>query len=395
MADSTASRKRQRTDEPAVKPEPSSEEEELPAQATLLPLYYDDGNVIIEARAHFSAAELDALARDGCNANQLLADALQSIPEEGLDGLVKYKIHRGILASHSTVFADYFRGKETILGGCEEEYEGGIIFTLPDERSGLDAFLKAMYLPGDLQKRYAQSVGTNIVPLLSNVLSLCDKYNSPSIRSIVVGLLERRYPSNLSHCNLDRDKFSQSELVVYGAVLRLAMQHKIGSIMPLLLYRLGAALRGLDTVNYQNNQAIYGRIVTQLTAQDLRILFGGSLTLHTQSDRRLAKLATLEESPVCMRPEPHRLMRLCTAALSSSIRPAYAMPNAPSFVYYARNALDLFDQAVIAISNSNDICPECKKVFTQETKAAKLQLWKDIPRIFNVVDLVGEGWGSE
>lgn len=143
MTESTASRKRQRTDEPAVKPEPSSDKE-LP---TLLPLHYDDGNVVIEARAHFSAAELEVLARDGCNVNQSLADALKSIPQEGLDGLVEYKVHRGILASHSAVFANHFRGIETILSGCEEEYEGGNVLTLSDDRSGLDAFLKAMYLP--------------------------------------------------------------------------------------------------------------------------------------------------------------------------------------------------------------------------------------------------------
>ena len=70
--------------------------------------------------------------------------------------------------------------------------------------------------------------------------------------------------------------------------------------------------------------------------------------------------------------------------------------------------------ALRAHLKSTVLCSECKVRFIRETRAAKLRLWKDLPRIFNVVsaslkklvalttyicgmqvNIAGDNWGSE
>lgn len=155
MSEAGPSKKRQRTDvddDPVVKTEPLPDNV-LP---TLVPLDYEDGNVLIRNRVHFSAAALFAFYRDGRIATESLDEALKAIPADGMNGLVQYRVHRGVLASNSTVFADHFRGKQTILTGYDEHRDGEIIFNFTTTNEScqdwvlcqnLDDFLKAIYRP--------------------------------------------------------------------------------------------------------------------------------------------------------------------------------------------------------------------------------------------------------
>ena len=82
-----------------------------------------------------------------------------------------------------------------------------------------------------------------------------------------------------------------------------------------------------------------------------------------------------------------RVMHGCRQALANSIRPPYTIPDVtlPPAAFYARHPLAYYERALNIIPKQMGICPECKKVFSQQTANARLQLWKDLPRIFNVV----------
>ena len=115
---------------------------------TFRPLNYEDGNVIIRIRTRFPAAFAATLYRGGrIETTTSLDEALKSIPSSGLDVLVEYRVHRGILSSHSAVFLNHFRGGETILNGCKEEHDNLAVLTLSEPYVNIDPFLKTMYLP--------------------------------------------------------------------------------------------------------------------------------------------------------------------------------------------------------------------------------------------------------
>lgn len=167
--------------------------------------------------------------------------------------------------------------------------------------------------------------------------------------------------------------------------MRLAIEHDIGVIVPILLYRLCNALADFDGFQIPDMQTPHGKVLAHLTAQDMYILFGGSSSLYSQSGIRLAQLAALDKSGVCKQHPDQRKMHSCTTAFSNLVRPPFAAPDSPAFVYRTRCPLEQFDQILAAIATEPSMCLNCKSAYTQETKAAKLQLWKDLPRIFNVV----------
>ena len=167
--------------------------------------------------------------------------------------------------------------------------------------------------------------------------------------------------------------------------MRFAIQHKIGSIIPPLLYILATTLRGPDTSGRASHRADYDKMVAQLTGNDLGILLGGSLSFYNQTNARLARMTTIQVSPTCLRPPPARLLHSCITSMANNVRPQYITPGAPPVAYCASYPLDTFDRILKIIPNHADICAECKIVFMQQTTVAKLQLWKDLPRIFNVV----------
>lgn len=144
-------KKRQRTenDDVVVKPEPS---DDIGPTATLLD--YDDGNVVIRCYTRLSVAELSTYYREGRIATDSVEAAIQTIPAEGIYGCVQYRVHRGILASHSTVFSDHFRGKETILSGHDERRDGDLVLEFTGYNTqdlefcqDMDTFLAMIYSP--------------------------------------------------------------------------------------------------------------------------------------------------------------------------------------------------------------------------------------------------------
>lgn len=168
--------------------------------------------------------------------------------------------------------------------------------------------------------------------------------------------------------------------------MRLAFEFDVGTILPVLLYRLCTMLVYFDGMGNPEQRASINTLLAPLAAQDMYILFGGNITLFNQSCLRLAQLAHLQKPGVCKQPpDPVRSVNPCSAAFSNIVRPPFVAQGSPPILYRPDFPLDRFDQIVAAIAAEPFMCPDCKTAYTQETKSAKLQLWKDLPRIFNVV----------
>lgn len=58
-----------------------------------------------------------------------------------------YKVHKSILALHSTVFSDLFDGPQSAFGVASDQYDGLPVIELPDLPSEVNDFLKALYFP--------------------------------------------------------------------------------------------------------------------------------------------------------------------------------------------------------------------------------------------------------
>ncbi|VDC01035.1 unnamed protein product [Peniophora sp. CBMAI 1063] len=385
------SRKRQRTgDAIVIKAEPLPNDT-LP---TLKAQDHDDGNVIIKTYTHFSRAEAIILYRTGRIVADSLDEALNAIPPNGLDGLVQYKVHRSILVSHSNVFADYFSGKETILNDHVEQGDGVTVFTVEDQRLDLDEFFRVIYTPYSryLSDAAAKCDKITMLGILSRILNATERFDSRSIRETVDSYIQRLYPARLS--SWDRDKFNSLSPPVTALTIRLGIDHKIGSILPIFLYHLSTTLGVFDGFASPDHQVDFDTVLATLTARETRILYGGSSTLYSQNNFRMAALAALEGYSSCKRSSPPGVPE-CTEIFAGIVRPSFALPSSPASAYRTRFPLDRFDQIESVVATHNDICPTCQKDFVQRTREAKLQLWKDLPRIFNVVDLAGKGWGSE
>ncbi|VDC01036.1 unnamed protein product [Peniophora sp. CBMAI 1063] len=375
-------KKRQRTenDDVIVKPEPSND---IGPTATLLD--YDDGNVVIRCYTRLSVAELSTYYREGRIATDSVEAAIQAIPAEGIYG---------------TVFSNHFRGEETILTGHDERRDGDLVFEFTGYDTqdlefcqDMDAFLAMIYSPDHLNERATKLSKLGVHQLLSRILRASKRYNSTSIRTICVGHLERLYPTRLSYWTSER--FQEIPLAATTIAIRFATEHSIGSIAPILLYRLSTLFASFDGFEHPEHQEPLDKLLAPLTAQDLQSLLRGNATLISQTGLRLARLTTLPEPGSCQQRQGLNPMVSCSAVFARHVRPPFASPDAPPSAYYARNPLDRFDQIMCDVAKEALICVNCKSKLLQETKAAKAKLWKDLPRIYNVVNLTGEGWGSE
>ena len=156
--------------------------------------------------------------------------------------------------------------------------------------------------------------------------------------------------------------------------------------MPIMLYALSTQLGAFDMFLDPNRQAAIDLLLSSLSSQCMRILFGGCAALSSQSCIRLSKLAAIDKSGECSKPaDLNQLGHSSQAAFSSFVRPDFVAPGAPPYFYRIRYPLDKFDQILSSLASEPTMCARCKNAYTLETRSAKLTLWKDLPRIFNVV----------
>ncbi|TEB27368.1 hypothetical protein FA13DRAFT_1736503 [Coprinellus micaceus] len=201
--------KRRRTEEPAA-------QEDTPMDTTPRPskkVWFEDGNIILQA------------------------------------GNLQFKVHRGVLAKQSPVFADLFQiphppGEPTV--------EGCPVVELHDEAEDLEHALLALY--GD-----ASHVGTKDKPNLSALaamIRLGRKYEISYLRDEGLARLKREFPTTLEEYDRLPEEYlsftypeTQCGLDPIVDIIKLAHECNIQSILPALY--LQATSWKLDELLYR------------------------------------------------------------------------------------------------------------------------------------------------
>ncbi|KIJ57794.1 hypothetical protein HYDPIDRAFT_34785 [Hydnomerulius pinastri MD-312] len=123
-------------------------------------LFFEDGNIVLSAEAN--------------------------------SGTHLYKLHKGVLFAHSSVFSDILSLPSTTsaMTDVNEYYESTPVVHLSDNPDDLTSLLKAFYYPS--WRRNAQ----NCVQVLPTLI-LAQKYMADDIRSAIVSQIEAEWPQNI------------------------------------------------------------------------------------------------------------------------------------------------------------------------------------------------------
>ncbi|KZP11464.1 hypothetical protein FIBSPDRAFT_837642 [Athelia psychrophila] len=180
---------------PAAKRKRTEEDGSNSAPISVLSVWFEDGNVILEAEN------------------------------------TKFKVHRGILAANSPVFHDMFSLPQPSSG--ENFVEGCPVVHLSD--SGMDVMhiLQAIYRPN-----YAALRGPLPFEMIAAFLRLGRKYDMEEVRTEALSRLYREFPTTLQ----EFDKAQHWSAVkhtpgIYFDIANLAREHNLLSVLPCALFR--------------------------------------------------------------------------------------------------------------------------------------------------------------
>ncbi|KAJ3512110.1 hypothetical protein NMY22_g15433 [Coprinellus aureogranulatus] len=221
-------RRTERTDDP----EPSQGEVEAgPAPQQCEELWFDDGNVVLQASN------------------------------------VQFKVHRGVLAKHSPIFSDLFQVPHP---ESEPTVEGCPVVELQDSEKDIKNILKALY--GD--QTYINTDEVLEFIEIAGMIRLGRKYEIQHLKDEGLRRLKRQYPSDLDeHGALDPDVYVHvgfnepgpdgkelSGINSLFAVLNLAHEFSIRSILPAVY--LDSARFPLDDILFDSDELLipYGAL---------------------------------------------------------------------------------------------------------------------------------------
>ncbi|KAI0308795.1 hypothetical protein OF83DRAFT_1022986, partial [Amylostereum chailletii] len=160
-----------------------------------------------------------------------------------------YKVHKSILAMHSSFFRDLFDGPQVALEAASEQYKGLPVMDMPDKAQDVKDFLKYIHRHG---------LNTSGAPFWSDfprmylgTLRLAKKYDAPKIQQVIVDVIKKEWPTNLRYwderqrlADEDRDSAERADIeihVVYpepAYTIRAAMDYGIPEVLPVAYYDL-------------------------------------------------------------------------------------------------------------------------------------------------------------
>ncbi|GJJ06939.1 hypothetical protein Clacol_001135 [Clathrus columnatus] len=172
---------------------------------------------------------------------------LFSLPKNNV--ITAFKVDRVFLRRSSPVFEGMFMLPPS---GDVESYDNVPLVKLQDEADHLTMFLNALYgsrcIPWE-------KYNVNALRTMEGILLLANKYQIDHLRELIIGLLERDWPSKLDHWDYNevesRAKKRFFELIDEISmpdpcqVIRLARKCNVPSILPAAFYRL-SCIQGIS-----------------------------------------------------------------------------------------------------------------------------------------------------
>ncbi|KAI0308700.1 hypothetical protein OF83DRAFT_1073131 [Amylostereum chailletii] len=236
-----------------------------------------------------------------------------------------YKVHKGILALHSSVFRDLFDGPQTAFDVGSEVYEELPVMDMPDSPDDVAHFLKALYFPECDFSSFPYKA--TLPDGYAGILRLATKYDVQNLRTTTVAALRLVWPSRLADWDVLQDSITTDEnfpkdIAEGSAVdvsrlyedpakaIRLAIDCDVPEVLPIAYY-------DLMRIHVRNGRCGSGLLRTSdtsvLTAEEIKkLLVGmGNLQEHTATNflplpgklhepsTGLSICANLSEGPVC------------------------------------------------------------------------------------------------
>ncbi|KAJ7083469.1 hypothetical protein C8R44DRAFT_54436 [Mycena epipterygia] len=145
-----------------------------------------------------------------------------------------YRVYRGLLSSHSTVFRDTFSIPQPVEDRIE--IEGCPVVQLHDTTRDFTHFLKALHHCGSYKTCPVSGFSE-----LHSILCLSDKYDVPILRDSMISVLSDLYPSSLENWADQRRRppgYPTPTPRQHCRALNLAVEMNIRWILPAIMYEV-------------------------------------------------------------------------------------------------------------------------------------------------------------
>ncbi|KAH9986563.1 hypothetical protein BJV74DRAFT_537660 [Russula compacta] len=337
-------------------------------------LWFDDGNIII---------------RTVLNENR---------------AFTVYKVHKSILALHSTVFSDLFDGPQSAFDVASDQYDGLPVIELPDLPSEVNDFLKALYLPAETHRHrpisspFFEGIWKGFPFKYVGILHLAMKYDVAPLQEQMLDVLRHAWPQylfdwdylqkrteDLEMAYLRRECFDLSFAHPEPArTIRLAMEYNVLDILPVVFYDL---VRVHEVIPPNPHERFRRADLSVLEAEDLRRLTQGRGALRGKFLDGITNLLVVlphddcKRVPVVGKPSPCHagLRKWWDAQLGAVSGPSVADP-----IGWLREKIDLCDDIP-----HDEVCAGCTRIVKKYLQTVREDLWASLPDFFGLVSTFG------
>ncbi|KIP07405.1 hypothetical protein PHLGIDRAFT_423278 [Phlebiopsis gigantea 11061_1 CR5-6] len=316
-----------------------------------------------------------------------------------------FRVHKGVLALNSAVFAGMF-SLPAAAPDVQEVYDGVPLVTLTDSAADLEALLRALYDPGALS---LPRLNPNNPLKLTPVISLANKYQMDATRKRVVEILQDSWPSTFndwlryrSEMSIMREVSSRSpDHLVNGQVLddstpepasaiRIAEDFDVPSILPYAYYRLAVIPVGHDWDKYRADEALRIRLENGARTARWRLLQPRELMIIMSTKERLiCELRTIKRAFADYNAVCTRFAGRCSQ-VAKCVESAGPMVNLwkhtilHDMLYTAAkhpNPLDTLEQ-LVETKPSWGLCDTCSMVILRDIRRRQEEIWAFLSGMF-------------
>ncbi|KAJ7701215.1 hypothetical protein B0H17DRAFT_924902 [Mycena rosella] len=271
-----------------------------------------------------------------------------------------YRVYRGLLASHSTVFHDTFSIPQPAEGAIE--IEGCPVVQLHDKERDFTRFLKALHHCGSYKTCAVSGFSE-----LKSILLLSDKYDVAVLRDSMTSILSDLYPTSLGKWTdrkLHRPPGYSSYIPPrdHVSALNVAVKMNMRSILPAIMYDI-------------------------CTRSELEAIVFGMGQTRLKIEKQEYRKICIAAIPSLMKAQRRALGYLKPSSLDDECEDR-ASCDAECLRWFA---LDLGDEDFDPLDDSNStewenfaVCPSCLESAKAAWSAVCENLWDDLPRIFDV-----------
>ncbi|KAI0315096.1 hypothetical protein OF83DRAFT_1133649 [Amylostereum chailletii] len=303
-----------------------------------------------------------------------------------------FRVHKSTLALHSTFFRDLFDGPQTAFDTASERYDDLPVMDMADDPKDVDDFLKAMYFPRYTSRHLGstlQDLDKSAFPgMYGGILRLCQKYDAPDIRGLVVDAIRKEWPENLSiwdlrrqELDIARDGVEGNELAaitpkdVYPSpaqAIRLAMDFDIPEILPVAFYDLACHFMASPRESGHNSVTL----LAPLSSNELQKLIVGMSALRDN----LQNITSMNDG----HDSCQELIKDWWATMHTQL---YTDPD------YIRL---LFERAsgIGSHVGLRNVCSHCAGRLSTSLASKAVNTWAELPWFFDLKGIVGDHWGT-